>query len=491
MKRSLCLMLVLFMLFSSCSNQPVETQSGEESAPAETLPVVESVPEETAPEETLPAPDLPDVSFDGENLNVLTRVGSWAYDVGDVFREDLTGEVWNDAIYNRNIQLEEAYKVELKEHPFSEPSAAFQSDFLGGLHTYDLVIEQMMEMMPLALKNFCLDWNELTYVNTEDPWFDACIKRDLSVAGKLYAMAGAVSIQPSFVSRCLFFSKGIMEDYNIEPPYDLVRDGKWTIDRMIEMVGMVHVDKNGDGAYNASDILGLLKETPDFFLIGAGVLYTGMDENGIPVPSINNEHTIAAIDKVRELLNIPNCTIHYVDAAAGKDTTGYPHLYSYMRSVYFADEHFLFTQTDPSATAEFIDMERGFGVLPNPKLDEEQEAYYHMVDQWSCAWFIPSDTLVSEKTDLLFTAWNYFSLPVVDAYYEKTLKLKRADAPEDSEMLDIVRQNTRYEISLILDLGIASIVESAYQSGNFASAYARKIKTVEKLIDTKFGHLAD
>ncbi len=95
----------------------------------------------------------------------------------------------------------------------------------------------------------------------------------------------------------------------------------------------------------------------------------------------------------------------------------------------------------------------------------------------------------ARKTDILFTAWNYFSLPVVEAFYEKTLKLKRADAPEDSEMLDVVRQNTRYEISLILDFGIAGIVNSAYESGNFASAYARKIKTVEKMIETKLGHL--
>ena len=58
-------------------------------------------------------------------------------------------------------------------------------------------------------------------------------------------------------------------------------------------------------------------------------------------------------------------------------------------------------------------------------------------------------------------------------------------------MLDIVRQNPRYEISLILDFGIADIVNSAYESGNFASQYSRRKKAVEKMIDNKFGHLVD
>ena len=162
MKRSLSLMLALLMLLSSCGSQTAETQSGGQNAPAETQSGVETAPAETVPEETIPeetelTPDLPDVTYDGEKLNVLTRIGSWAYDVSDVFSEELTGEVWNDAIFNRNLKLEETYKIELVEHQNSQPSIAFQNDVMGGLHTYELVAEMMKDMMPLALENYCLD----------------------------------------------------------------------------------------------------------------------------------------------------------------------------------------------------------------------------------------------------------------------------------------------------------------------------------------------
>lgn len=80
---------------------------------------------------------------------------------------------------------------------------------------------------------------------------------------------------------------------------------------------------------------------------------------------------------------------------------------------------------------------------------------------------------------------------VLEAYYEKTLKHKRMDSPDDAEMLDIVRTNTRYEISLILDFGVANVINTGYQSGNLASTYARMSRTIEKMIDKKFGQLVD
>lgn len=495
MKRSLSLMLALLMLLSSCSNQPAETQSESESAPAETQSGGETAPTETAPAETVPeeteVSPIPDVTFDGQDFGVLHRLGSWAYDVGDIFVEELTGDVWNDATYNRNIKMEDKYKFTFADYPSGDPASAFKADILGGLRTYDVMLDQMTTIMPMAMENYCYDWNELTYVNTDDPWFDSNIQNDLSVGNKLYLMSGNVSVSPGFVSRFLFFNKGMMDDYNLTAPYDLVREGKWTIDEMINMVTTVSKDVNGDGKYTVQDQFGLLTETPDFYLIGCGVQYTSKDENDIPFVDCNNEHTLTALEKIHELMDAPNATLSYEEASAGQDTSGYEHMWDYVRRAHYTTDHFLFGQFDSGAANGFADMDPGYGVLPNPKLTEEQDSYYHLVDQYSCAWAIPSDNDDIEKTDILFTAWNYMSDEAMEAYYEKTLKHKRMDSPDDAEMLDIIRTNTRYEISLVLDFGVAGIISGAYKSGNLASQYARKIKTIEKTIDKLFGHLAE
>ena len=44
---------------------------------------------------------------------------------------------------------------------------------------------------------------------------------------------------------CLFFNENMMEDHKLELPYDLVREGKWTIDRLTGCCTAV-ANLNGD-----------------------------------------------------------------------------------------------------------------------------------------------------------------------------------------------------------------------------------------------------
>lgn len=485
-KRSLALFLALLML-AGCSNTqaPKETEAANNTSDtvgtAETAGTEESA--ETETEETEFSP-VPDVTFDGEDFGVLYRFDAWSYSVPDIFVDELTGDVWNDATYNRNIKMEDIYKFTFAKYPSGDPATAFKTDILGGLRTYDVMLDQMTTVLPMALENYCYDWNELTYVNTDDPWFDKNIQNDLSVGNKLYLMSGNVSISPGFVSRFLYFNKGLMEDYNLTAPYDLVREGKWTIDEMIKMVTTVSKDVNGDGLYTVEDEFGLLTEKPDFFLIGCGVQYTSKDENDRPFVDCVNEHTITAMEKIHELMDAPNATLSYEAAAAGQNMSGYDHMWDFVRRAYYTTDHFLFVQIDSGAAPGFADMDPGYGVLPNPKLTEEQDGYYHLVDQYSCAWAIPSDNDEIEKTDILFTAWNFMSDEAVEAYYEKTLKHKRMDSPDDAEMLDIIRTNTRYELSLIVDLGIGNVISVAYKNST-GSALSRAYKGSQKSIEAK------
>ncbi len=89
--------------------------------------------------------------------------------------------------------------------------------------------------------------------------------------------------------------------------------------------------------------------------------------------------------------------------------------------------------------------------------------------------------------DVLLTAWAYNSTEVVDAYYETTLKYKRFNAPDDAEMLDIIRSTTRYEISMLCNLGISDVINDAYKSGNFASSYAKKETQIATQLEKNFG----
>ena len=472
------------MLLPACSSETSENAAGE--TVSADIASEDGTAEEAAAEETEYAPDLPDVNYEGKEFRVLYRNNASSYNNTDVFSEGLNGEVVNDAVYNRNIELEETFKITLVPIESGNPTNDAKADQISNSQSYDVMLDQMTAAFPAALQGYAYNWNDLTYVKTEDPWWDSNISRDLTVADKLFLMAGNLNCQPSFSSRFIYFNKGILENYGLENPYELVRNNQWTIAKMTEMVAAVSTDLDGDGKYTADDCLGMLTEHTDFFLSGCGIQYTERDENGIPAVSFVNERTITALEAVRKMLTMENCTQSYSQAAAGRDTSGYLHMWDFVRYEYYATGHFLFVQNDTGAALQFADMDPGYGVLPNPKLDETQETYYHLVDNYACAWSLPANPRDLEMTDVLFTYWNYLSDDVVDGYYEKTLKLKKFNAPDDAEMLDIIHSTTRYEISMICNLGISGVISNAYSSGNLMSEYAKSEKMINKLIDKTF-----
>ena len=486
MKRTLALLLALLFvpLLPACASDNPEDSAGE-TASAD-VSAEAGAADETVPEETEYAPDLPDVKYDGAEFRVLYRDSSHSYRMKDAFVEELTGEVLNDAVYNRNIGMEEAYDFKFAPIPQETPISSVTSEFLAGSDSYDLVAEQMNQIFTYSLRSYFMDWYQMEYFNPEDPWWDSNCASDLSIAHQLYIMAGDISMQPSDGARFVYYNKKILEDYQLPNPYEYVREGKWTIDRMTDMVASVSTDLDGDGKFTADDRLGMLTEHTDFFISGCGVLYTEKDENDLPVVNCINERTITVLDAVRKMLTVENCTQSYNDAASGKDTSGYPHLWDFVRYEYYATDHFLFVQNGTGVSVQFAEMDPGYGILPNPKLDETQEKYYHLADQYSCAWAIPGTNSKMDMTDVLLTAWAYRSADLVDGYYEITLKHKRFNAPDDAEMLDIIRSSVRYEMSMLCNLGISGVISNAYNSGNLMSEYAKSEKMINKLLEKTF-----
>ena len=102
--------------------------------------------------------------------------------------------------------------------------------------------------------------------------------------------------------------------------------------------------------------------------------------------------------------------------------------------------------------------------------------------------FLPS-TL--EDPDMVGMCLEYMtwlsSSTVREAFYETTMKKKRANAPDDAEMLDISRQSCRYEITYISDTGVLGVLRNAYNTGNLMSTWASN----EKAVNTKLTKLLD
>ena len=97
---------------------------------------------------------------------------------------------------------------------------------------------------------------------------------------------------------------------------------------------------------------------------------------------------------------------------------------------------------------------------------------------------MPSSVKDPDRAAAIMSYWSYLSHDtVVDAFYEITLTYKRLNAPEDSDMLDLIRDSMRYEISTVWDMGITSIVAGTGQGSGLASAYQKRKSVIERKLN--------
>ena len=296
-------------------------------------------------------------------------------------------------------------------------------------------------------------------------------------------MIGDFNLSSTCGVTFLWFNKQLLTDNGFDMPYELVNEGKWTIDRMLEMVNSVSADLNGDMKMDVNDRYGFLSQVPYRMLSGFGVQLTSRDNDNFPVLLSPDDHMVRSMEIITKLMNDKEHTISYVEISQGQDTSGFPHIYAYGRSKFVSDQ-ILFFEGVISAADELRNMKSPNGIIPMPKLDEEQDRYYNLVDEYATAWVIPSSSTKTEMTDILLEYMAYSSAPLVDAVYEITLKNKRMDAPEDAAMLDLIRETTLYEITFIMNVGIREMLENAVANGNLLSSFASSEEAIKAMMDS-------
>ena len=247
MKRTISLALVLMMLlgaFAGCGSDPAETTASAE--------VTDTTAAETETETLYEPDDLPaDLRYDGETINTFGWSGPAAI---EFFAEEMNGELVNDAIYQRNLSVEERLGVQLEY--VLQPGAyndrntwanTVVNSVQAGDGAYDIASGYSMSGATLAFKGVSINLNDLQYLNFDKPWWPASLQEEATCGGKLYFCSGDISTYMIYYLYGTYFNKQLIIDHDLENPYDLVREGTWTLDKMMEMSSGIYQDLNGDG----------------------------------------------------------------------------------------------------------------------------------------------------------------------------------------------------------------------------------------------------
>jgi len=410
--------------------------------------------------------EIPRLDGGGEDFNFFLSYG--VFDA-DYIVEEETGDRIKDIIYQRNKTVEDYFNTKLVFRPGNKTSNSADTQLirnfiLSGDDTYDVYINVQHAGVPLIYEGLFVDWMEyMPHNDLSQSWWYGNVQRDLNFSDKVYVTAGAYNFHCLKSAGVLAFNKTMMDELEMEYPYEMVKNGTWTIDKFIEMVKKGQEDLNGDAKLSFENdrfgFSGWKWEMMPAIYVGMGGENVTKDESNLPVLSVNNQRNIQVLDKMIALFSSSG------GAWDGGNTYG-------VANTMFNEERLLFKDSTLGALEGLRNVEFDFGAVPYPKLDEEQENYYSRVVNFSSLTYIPVTNANLEFTSAVLEAMAYLSDKyLIPEFYDVILTVKTARDTETEEMIDIVRNGARFMNEDYLSSGKIIEIATNGPTNTFSSYY--------------------
>jgi ABC-type glycerol-3-phosphate transport system substrate-binding protein len=453
-----------------------------------------------------------DLDFNKEQFVILSPMDD-AADFSDNYidNDEVTGEPMNDAVVRRNKLVEEKYNVDIIQRDVGTAYAGEAAR--SGTVDFDLVYDWGIRLVPQVIDGVYYDLLSIPGINLDREYWAPSTQDDLTIADKLFIWTGDISMNRIGYAGFMAFNKQILDQFNIEYPYELVQRNEWTTDKLIEMFSQVAIDVNGDQLWGVEDTYGIPSYSPGS-VVNASGLYRSFvlkdKETGRYTVNVYSEKLQQIYSKYNNLSTNPAISnLGWEDYVSGRDISKYDSQFQAGRVISFCEGHYAFAGTSMSYLSEWVGegMDFQFGVVPNPKYETTQDNYYHFIDNCAPMFSIPKQRSDAdfEKIGTILEYMNYQSMEtLLPAYYEQTIKTKCMSDPEgrDEEMLDIVRDNVYYSWTGLYYLGIpnpsggtwdpiGTMYGEMIAAGNFKSVNRKYEAAAQRSLDEFYDLIAD
>ena len=494
------LTLILSLLFA-CGGDSGGNDTGDKNLPADDgKSSGQADDSKTQDEEDRILPDLPEANYDGHEFKILTFgvQGSEEWEQIDLtVKEEDAGDVVSDAVYRRNAAVEGKYNISLKEvHIYdSEFGNAIKKDFGAGTNEYDLISPRVVDSAGYMQSGYFLNlFNPaVEYLDLSKPWYNQQAIKEMSIDNKLFIVLSDVLLSDNNATCITLFNKKIIQDHGLGDMYSLVREGKWTVDKLYEYSKVTARDLNSDGKMTpAEDRFGYLiwGDAMITYLHSAGQRLVSKDENDLPVLSFNDAKTYEAMEKVMDLLYDENVTGNVQkDVFDNWSKIAFQDIFSSGRAAFGWCRLFM--------VPNLRGMDDDFGILPIPKIYESSDTNYHSTVNvhTSCALAIPAVCKDTDRTTIIMEALAAESKYTIQpAYYDIALYRKHSRDEDSREMLDIILSNRVLDIGDVYnfaEFGIEFYRRAKDNDRSLVAFYEKYESKVNKEIDKLIGRIQD
>ena len=438
-------------------------------------------------------PDVPDgIKFNGDTFSVLGIDPSlYQSTIVDFDFDTPPEDVVQESIYNRNRRIEDTYKIDFEHEyvPISLTLTALQTQFTSQADEYQLIMLISREAFPAAIEGMALTPDSIPHINIEQPWYLKKVNNALTISGTQLLAYTDESMNTYMQSVCVFFNTDIVKNSSLlESPYEMVKNGTWTLDSFYRSALNAKNDTNGDGVYSAldGDVYGIISEADMFWpamWVGADAKTVTVDKSGTP------EFTAPKDQKLLGILSDLNDAL--------KNDGLFLNTEQYFGSLendvcrdagtqYFSHGGGLYRVGTVGNIQLLRSMEADFGVVPLPKYDENQKDYLsRTIDGWLHV--APSTVSNTERLGVILEALGAESKNyVIPAFFDRALDYKYIrdeDKETTREMLDMIFNNATMDLGDTVWMAnirgpLCQVIESG--KGNFSSRLASLDMLVKK-----------
>ncbi len=358
--------------------------------------------------------------------------------------KETNGETLNDTQYNAVRNLEDKMGITWNESNYEVLDGigeVVRQSMAAGEDEYDIIYQSNSKnYYTFASEGYYYNLLDFDEIRLEEDWWLDNFNSLMTLDGKLYSALGYSHLCCVDAIGMLYFNQDMAEQLKLDMPYDLVRNGTWTLDKFTEYCKAA-ANLNGDESFKWTDdgksIWGISVASN----AGANWLhYFGenavLNKNGKAVLNAGtSDRFYEATEKIANLLSATEDGTVYMGHYNGDDNPG-----SYVNA--FETQRALFGASEVAKANRMRNLDFMFGALPYPKLDENQDRYYESLSYPACGVAIPVTCLTPERSAVIGDAINYiFYKDVWPTFSEVTLKAKNLRNDDSIEMLGIILES--------------------------------------------------
>ncbi len=482
MKKSILVLLIIALLLPTVASCGAGNETQKETT-QETA--VESTTQTEAETDSLEArlsvsDELPEADFGGATFSII---GDDGFDY--ILADELTGEGVNDAIYTRNKNIEERFNILLDCVTYSEDSFTSQAQnvVLSGDDSFQMMSGHIIYLGMAAVNDIMYNWYDLPHVDFSKPWWSSSTEDDLRYKDKAFIAIGDFALSALVETYCMFYNKDMAEEYSLPDMYEIVNEGKWTIDKLYELCDGVYTDLDGDGTRSDSDRYAMTtdcKSNVNTYLWAFGKKIATQQPDYTYKLDYYDEKLVSIVEKLYNMYYETDYVIFDKDK----------HGNQYNVDIYAEGNTLFCNGLIGWAVESFRDVEFDYGIIPYPKWNEEQENYYTSVDGGheglAVLKSIGDPEFVGTISEALCAeSWKQ----VVPAYYDVALKFKGARDEQSVEMLDAIVQSRVFDFGYVYG-GWGCVFWIQYmmeqKSKDITSYYEKNFASYEKTMEKVF-----